>query len=189
MPNTKFFTGKGDDGVSKIGGENFSKRNPAVQFLGALDELNSFLGFGKICARGVVLGRVDIGNALHKTQEDLFIIQAEIAKRAFKYEKGPTLGEEKVKALEALIALIDEALPPLKKFVISGSNELSARLDVARATARRVERIAKEYAELEGIDLSPVILQYLNRLSSALFALGRYANHIAGIEEEYPKYL
>lgn len=31
-------------------------------------------------------------------------------------------------------------------------------------------------------------LAYLNRLSSALYALARYSNHLAGIKEEAPDY-
>ena len=186
---TKFFTGKGDGGASDINGRMVSKTNPAVRFLGALDELNSLVGFAK--ANGKIFvstGKVAIASELHQIQEDLFIIQAETAKIAFGYEKGPALGEEKVKKLEALIAVIDAELPPLKNFVISGGSELSARLDLARALAGRVERMAKEYAETETANLSPIILRYLNRLSSVLFALARYANHVLSEKEDHPSY-
>ena len=186
---TKFFTGKGDAGESDVDGRKISKLNPAVQFLGALDELNSWVGFVKAGAKLFVkTGKIEVAAELHQIQESLFVIQAETAKNAFGYEKGPVLGEEKVKELEALIAVIDAELPPLKKFVIPGGSELSARLDLARAMARRTERNAKEYGEKDGVVLSPVIFQYLNRLSSVLFALARYANYMLGEKEEHPKY-
>lgn len=186
---TAFFTGKGDAGESDINARKISKTNPAVQFLGALDELNSFVGFAKAGAKIFFrTGKIKIADELHQIQEDLFIIQAEVAKNAFGYDKAPILNEEKIKKLETLIAAIDAELPPLKNFVIPGSSEPSVRLDIARATARRVERSAKEYAEEKDVILSPVILQYMNRLSSVLFALARYANHLSGEKEESPKY-
>jgi cob(I)alamin adenosyltransferase len=64
-------------------------------------------------------------------------------------------------------------LPP--KFVIPGGTELSARLDVARATVRRAERRVSALKQ-EGELADDTILIYLNRVSDALFAMARFAD-------------
>ena len=64
-------------------------------------------------------------------------------------------------------------LPP--KFVIPGGNELSARLDVARAAIRRAERRVSSLHEA-GELADDTVLRYLNRLADAVFALARFAD-------------
>ncbi|MDI6821160.1 MAG: ATP:cob(I)alamin adenosyltransferase, partial [Patescibacteria group bacterium] len=94
--------------------------------------------------------------------------------------------ENKTKALENLIGVIDKITPPLKKFIIPGGSELSARLDVARVFARDLERDAVRFSK--SLSISKELLQFFNRLSSALFALARYTNFKLGITEEHPTY-
>jgi cob(I)alamin adenosyltransferase len=54
--------------------------------------------------------------------------------------------------------------------------------------ARRAERRVVHVHE-EGIQqMSVHTLAYLNRLSSLLFALARYANYVDGVKEEAPTY-
>jgi cob(I)alamin adenosyltransferase len=64
-------------------------------------------------------------------------------------------------------------LPP--KFVIPGGTELSARLDVARASLRRAERRIAALAH-EGRIADSVALRYVNRAADLLFAMARYAD-------------
>ena len=65
-------------------------------------------------------------------------------------------------------------LPELKSFVLPGGSELAARLHVARATCRRAERAVLDAAER--VDINPLVIAYLNRLSDLLFILARTAN-------------
>ena len=88
----------------------------------------------------------------------------------------------KTERLEKEIAKIDKVVPPIKKFIIPGGSELSTKLDFARALARRAERDAVR------MKASPDLLQYLNRLSSLLFALARLANFRLKLKEKNPKY-
>jgi cob(I)alamin adenosyltransferase len=151
-----------------------------------LDELNSWLGFCRAAKNGKVKGDIDVAESLRKIQEELFIVQAEIAVLVFEYPSGPKLNPTHREALEALIKRIDTVLPPLTKFIVPGASERSARLDVARTLARRAERriVALSLAQ----KVSPDVLSYMNRLSSVIFALARYANHIEGVSEDNPKY-
>jgi len=82
--------------------------------------------------------------------------------------------EDAVRALERACDEWNEDLPELKSFVLPGGSELSARLHVARTVCRRVEREA--LAAAQEVDLNPLALVYLNRLSDLLFILARAAN-------------
>jgi cob(I)alamin adenosyltransferase len=185
---TKFYTGEGDEGESRVNNQSVSKSSALIELLGGLDELNSWLGLCRIEAQKFSPkdGRVQVAGVLKSIQNSLFIIQAEVAAQGFGYPKSPKIGEDKTKELEGVIMEIDKVLPKIEKFIIVGGTELSARLDVGRALARRVERMAKRYSEEK--KLSEPLLKFLNRLSSGLFALARYVNHEAGLAEEHPTY-
>ncbi len=197
---TKFFTGEGDGGKSRIGDKNFSKSSALMELLGSLDELNSWLGLCRVIARKSFetqpptidlnmkssLPSLDVADVLKNIQNSLFIIQAEIATLGFGYKKGPQIQEEKTRELEAIIVEVDKVVPKLEKFIIVGGTELSAHLDIGRAIARRVERLANKYSLKK--QLREPLLKFLNRLSSVLFVLARYVNYRSGFKEEHPTY-
>ncbi|MCR4275935.1 MAG: cob(I)yrinic acid a,c-diamide adenosyltransferase [Candidatus Parcubacteria bacterium] len=175
------YTGKGDKGTTTAFGcdqQRISKSSELPEALGALDELNAFLGFVKMRASD----SSRIQEAILDVQEKLFIIQAEVAGADKKVEEGA------VKEIEKIVNDIEKEIPPLKGFSIAGGTELSALLDVARTLARRAERRVIAVNELKLRVLAPETLAYLNRLSSLLFALARLANHLAGVAEETPRY-
>jgi cob(I)alamin adenosyltransferase len=68
----------------------------------------------------------------------------------------------------------NEPLAALKSFVLPGGSEHAARLHVARAVCRRVER--EVLAAAQERPVSPLAAVYLNRLSDLLFILARAAN-------------
>lgn len=175
------FTGKGDGGTTTTFGCNqqrISKSSELPEALGALDELNAFLGFVKMYAKNVSR----IASAIRDTQEVLFIIQAQTAGADKKLVEGTT-GK-----MEEEIKKIEEEIPPITGFSIAGGTELSALLDVARTLARRAERRLITVAEKGLRELPPETKTYMNRLSSLLFALARLANYEAGVVEEHPRY-
>lgn len=179
---TKFFTGKGDKGESAFGKKKLPKNDALFDVLGNLDELNSWLGLSGVGAPK------DIKDVLKKVQEDLFIVQAEVAAIGFNYKsKGfKKISARKTGEIEGIILGIDKKLPPIRHFILPGGSELAAKLDVARVIARRTERSAVGFSKKK--KLPPEALQFLNRLSSLLFALARYANHVKGVKEEKPSY-
>ena len=69
---------------------------------------------------------------------------------------------------------MNENLAPLTSFVLPGGSVASAHLHLARTVVRRAERLIAELAENE--EISPVALQFINRLSDHLFVLGRHLN-------------
>lgn len=178
------YTGKGDGGTTKIFGcdQRISKSAAVVEALGALDELNSWLGFCR--AKGVSLGLEAQGDTpLERVQQNLFIIQAEVAGAP-----GKTIAGPKVVALGEEINAIEKKLPPIKSFLLPGGTELGATLDYARTLARRAERRVIRAREENPKLIGQFSLAYLNRLSSLLYALARLTNHKSGIKEESPHY-
>ena len=175
------YTGKGDTGTTTAFGcnqERISKSSELPEALGALDELNAFLGFVKMRA-----GRENlIGSVLHDVQEVLFIVQAEIA------GADKRVGKNAVEKIEAIVNAIEKEIPPLKGFSIAGGSELSALLDVSRTLARKAERRLVAATSVGACTCSPETKAYMNRLSSLLFALARLENHLAGVAEENPRY-
>ncbi len=177
------FTRKGDGGTSGLfdTSERFSKDAPIFEALGTVDELNALLGFCFL--RGdTIPSPIDrsFAEIIRSVQEDLFIVQAELAGT----EK--TLLKRHVETLEATIAAIEEAIENPHAFVIAGTTELSTLFDYTRTVSRRAER--RVVAAKPMRTLSAETYQYLNRLSSLLYALARCAAQRANEEETKPSY-
>ena len=190
------YTRKGDSGTTKVFGcdQRLSKSSAIAEALGALDETNSFLGIIKTHADALkiiistavskngVSDDLSLPKIIHSVQENLFIIQAEVAGA----EKH--LSDDAVKEIESITDTIEKILPPINTFFISGGTNITAHLDTARTIARRAERRVVAVGEEGTAKLSPQTLAYLNRLSSLLYALARLSNHLSGINEQSPKY-
>jgi cob(I)alamin adenosyltransferase len=189
------YTRKGDTGTTKTFGcdQRISKSSSIAEALGSLDEINSFLGLIKVKASNITFDlptmKIVVSETVNRIQQDLFIIQAELA------GAPKTITKEKVKWLEEIIDDIEKNLLPIKTFFISGGVELATLSDIARTIARRAERRVVGVVDdpstssgQEKIIVSKETLAYLNRLSSVLYAFARNFNHLANIKEEAPKY-
>lgn len=171
------YTGRGDKGTTSHMGspKRVAKTDAVIEALGTLDELNSLLGLCKVKALGSQSGAF-----VARIQEDLFIVQAEVA------GSNKRLAPEKTLWLEEKTNAIEAELPPIKTFFVSGGTERSALFDLARTVARRAERrLVALHAETP---LGDPILSYMNRLSSLLYALARRENKESGITELPPTY-
>lgn len=181
-----FYTGKGDDGTTKLfdsgPGKRTTKSSPIFECLGQLDELNTLVGWCKVESADVTIGERSLKLVLHDVQDHLFTIQAEVAGA----QKSVPLSN--VEHMGEFIKQIESSLPPVTSFLVPGGTELSSRLDIARAVSRRAERrlvIVHESGERE---ISSSSRAYANRLSSLLYALTRFINHAAGVDENPPAY-
>ena len=182
------YTRKGDGGTTKVlnSKDRFSKSSILTEALGSIDEINSFLGLCKVKSdkKKVLIGKDDkyLASIVHSLQEDLFVAQAELA------GAGMTIDARKVEYLEELTDGIEKILPPIKTFFISGGTELASLFDIARTIARRAERRAIALKEEGSSQIGENTMAYLNRLSSVLYALARFANYEAGLDEKSPTY-
>ena len=182
------YTRKGDSGTTKTFGcdQRISKSSIVAEALGALDEINSYLGLARAKTNTVSFKiedkEIKLPELILEVQQNLFIVQAEVA--------GSTLfiSQDKVIEIEKIVDGIEKILPPIKSFFISGSTELGAIFDFARTLARTAERRVVAAKEEGKITVSSETLSYLNRLSSLLYALARISGYLEGVEEIKPDY-
>lgn len=175
-----FYTGKGDKGKSIVGSMKIDKTSVEIEALGDLDELNSLLG--------IIKHRVFISfkEIIENVQENLFIIQANVAGFMQPKFKPPVFESKKIKNLEKLIDDFERKVKPALKFVIPGGTEESAWFDYARAVSRRAERSVLRYSKKHALNLA--LLSYMNRLSSLFFAMARMSVSLSDRKERHPTY-
>jgi cob(I)alamin adenosyltransferase len=164
----KIYTKSGDDGTTALfGGARVSKDAAEAEACGAVDELNAVLGWAaNACALA------ELSSILRRLQEMMFELGADLSTPA-----DVPADRQPVRITDAHAA----ELPPLNSFVLPGGCELSSRLHIARAVARRAERRVVALAGSGGPG-GPVF-KLLNRLSDLLFAMARRANQLHGIPD------
>jgi cob(I)alamin adenosyltransferase len=172
---TRIYTRGGDKGETSLGdGSRASKLDCRIGAFGTVDELNAAIGVA-------LAGELDDNTrpVLERVQNELFDVGADLSVPYGVGDGRLRVTQEQIDALEQDCDAFNATLPELKSFVLPGGTETAARLHVARTVCRRAERdtllAAKE------VDLHPLVLVYLNRLSDLLFILARAAN--AGREE------
>lgn len=171
----KPYTGAGDKGATCLCclPKKVSKATPRVEAIGSIDELNSFIGLCRLHCKTTAIDKI-----LEKTQQNLFRIGAGLA--GFKGFRQK-LNKTDVHKLEIVIDKYHRKLPVLNKFIFPRGSVLAAHLHVARTVCRRAERALVALGGKEKIN--PEVLRYVNRLSSLLFVLARWANKEAKIKE------
>jgi cob(I)alamin adenosyltransferase len=177
----KIYTRTGDEGDTGLfGGGRVSKDHPRVEAYGDIDELNAFIGQ----ARSIdMMPRVD--EVLAPIQRDLFAIGAllatpDLVKMREQLEKAQ-ISAERIAQMERSIDDGEAELEALKSFIMPGGTPKAAALHVARTVCRRAERAVIRLQH--DVELPPVVIVYLNRLSDLLFVLARVANRRAGAGE------
>ncbi|MDF2753487.1 MAG: ATP:cob(I)alamin adenosyltransferase [Gaiellaceae bacterium] len=166
---TRIYTRAGDQGETSLGdGSRVPKLDCRIAAFGTVDEVNSLLG--------LALGAqppAEMAAVLERVQNELFDVGADVSV-PFGIADRLRITQAQIDALEADCDRFNADLPELKSFVLPGGSELAARLHVARATCRRAERDVLDAAER--VDINPLVIAYLNRLSDLLFILARTAN-------------
>jgi cob(I)alamin adenosyltransferase len=162
----KIYTRTGDGGeTGLVDGSRVSKADPLMAAIGDVDEANS--------AIGVALTQIEDRRArqmLAMIQNELFDLGADLA-TPHSIEGALRIIDAQVARLEQEIDMMNEALEPLRSFILPGGTGGTAHLHLARAVVRRAERAA--VAASASTALSPVALTYINRLSDHLFVLAR----------------
>lgn len=173
----KIYTKTGDLGeTSLFGGQRVSKAELRVEAYGEVDELVSLLGV--VCSQ---CQDSQLHQLLQDIQLELFLFNSELATPSHQTPKGELIAEEDVLRLEQEIDRCDEEIPPLRSFILPGGSPTSSLLQWARTVCRRAERRVVQLSQQDGV--RPVLIQYLNRLSDLLFALGRRANYRDQVDE------
>src|SRR5579872_645820 len=159
---SKIVTRTGDAGETGLAdGSHLPKSGLRVQALGEVDELNSQLGVLLVQPLPQA-----VRAPLAKVQHELFDLGGELS-----LPGSALVKESYLERLEAELAKLNAALPPLKEFVLPGGNAPAAAAHLARAMARRAERALWALNAEE--PLNPLAPRYLNRLSDYLFVCAR----------------
>ncbi len=170
----KIYTKTGDDGETALGnGARVAKHSLRVNAYGTVDETNATVGLARLHADEALEAR------LAAIQNDLFDLGADLCRpdmeRDAEAEYPPlrmTAGQ--VARLETEIDGMNEALEPLRSFILPGGSALAAHLHLCRTVSRRAERLTVELATMESVN--PDAVKYLNRLSDWFFVAARIAN-------------
>jgi len=162
----KVYTKTGDLGKTGLyKGERVEKTHPVIEALGSIDELTSSLG--QIRA---TLKKGEMADQIKQVQQTLINVMGEIASTHTKLWQS---AETDLKALEDAIDFYELKTGGFTKFILPGSNPLSAQVDSARTIARRAERAIQR---CESITLD--IKRYMNRLSDYLYSVARYIDKV-----------
>lgn len=160
----------GDKGQTKVFDKEtgrltkIPKDSCKIAAIGALDELNSFLG--------MVGGKGEI-------QGDLFTINSILAGSKLRFNKTKT------RKLEKQIDKWEGELPVQKNFIYYGGTPRASLIFFARALCRRAERELVSFSKEQKVP--EAVLVYMNRLSDYLFMFGRSENFKAKVKEKFWK--
>ena len=166
---SKIYTRTGDDGTTGLGdGSRVAKDSLRVTAYGTVDEANSCIGV-------LLASEVpdEVRDLLVRIQHQLFDLGGELC-----IPGHAAIFDADIDALEARLDHFNEALPPLKEFILPGGGEAAARCHVARTVVRRAERDTVSLSREESV--RPQAIHYLNRLSDLLFVLARVLARSSG---------
>lgn len=171
----KIYTRTGDAGETALGnGTRVAKHSARVTAYGTVDETNATVGLARLHATG------DMDAQLAAIQNDLFDLGADMCRPEMEKDADAeypplrvTLGQ--VERLETEIDAMNDALEPLRSFVLPGGSALAAHLHLCRTVSRRAERLAVDLSGEESVN--PSAVKYLNRLSDWFFVASRIANN------------
>ena len=175
----RIYTKTGDSGETSLFDQSrVSKSHPRVEAYGDVDELNACLGAARAAGADP-----DLDGVLETIQRQLFAVGARLAdpaaRIAARVEKAAVQPED-VERLEQWIDSLEQALPPLRRFILPGGSVCGAWLHLARTVCRRAERRVVSLGEAA---VESIVVVYLNRLSDLLFVMARTASHRQGSPE------
>jgi cob(I)alamin adenosyltransferase len=178
----RIYTRGGDTGkTSLVGGQRVGKDSLRIDCYGTVDELNSFVGMARLSAEETP-ATAKLATILHRVQHELFNLGSILATLpADVHPKQPRVTDVEITRLETEIDEFNDGLPKLRSFTLPGGCRLNAELHACRTICRRAERIAVALTHTEEVPQEAI--QYLNRLSDALFVWGRWACVALGAPE------
>jgi cob(I)alamin adenosyltransferase len=137
--------------------------------IGDVDEANSAIGLALLHVRDERERQM-----LRRIQNELFDLGADLATPGEDFapsDMALRITTDQVVRLEHEIDDMNDALEPLRSFILPGGGAGGAHLHLARTVIRRAERTA--VAAAREASLNPQALIYMNRLSDHLFVLAR----------------
>ncbi len=147
-----------------------SKDSCNIEAIGAVDELDSFIGVTRSFTQDK-----DLQKLLREVQKNLLTIGSILAGSSLRFHKSKTT------KLEKRIDQAEAKLPVLKNFILPGGGVVASHLHYCRSLARRAER--RVVALSKEKEIKPQVLMYINRLSDLFFMLAREQSASKGERE------
>jgi cob(I)alamin adenosyltransferase len=175
----RIYTKRGDAGETSLaGGQRVAKDSLRIETYGTVDELNAVVGLAHASCEEFLETNLQMGvllAILRRVQHELFNLGSILAtKPEDVHPKQPRITAAEVEQLEREIDAMNQELPPLRSFVLPGGTRLNAELHLTRTVCRRAERLLVALSRTE--EVPPETIQYLNRLSDAMFVWSRWVN-------------
>lgn len=182
----RIYTKRGDGGETSLaGGQRVMKDDPRIDCYGTVDELNALVGVARVSVeeRQAEYPRLgELAATLLRVQHELFNLGSILATLAEDvHPRQPRVTSIEVERLEREIDASNGELPALRSFVLPGGSRADAELHACRTVCRRAERLLVSLARRETVSAEAV--QYLNRLSDALFVWSRWVNRVMSVDE------
>jgi len=126
---------------------------------------------------------------LFSIQTEMMIVMSHVATPSDKRSQNPNkLNENIVIYCEEQIDRLNAKIEDNRFFILPGGNLISSHLQLARTIARRGER--RLWTLNKQDEITPIILQFINRLSDLLFVMARYEMQSQGkMEEKWQHFL
>lgn len=166
---TPFYTADGDQGeTGYLGQGRISKSSLRIEAVGSVDEATAAIGLARS------LSTIEkTRNILLEIQKQLYFLMSELSASLDTASKFDNLDQSHIQALEEHIKDLEGSVDLPRAFIIPGGSPASGALALARTIVRRAERRAVAMLEADLIQ-KPLLVAYLNRLSSLLFVLEVY---------------
>ncbi|HZK33272.1 MAG TPA: cob(I)yrinic acid a,c-diamide adenosyltransferase [Tissierellaceae bacterium] len=167
------YTKTGDKGkTSLFDNKRVFKDDVRVEAYGTIDELGAFMGLAKNYVEDE-----EMYDYIYNMQNKLFTVASILATEDTSKIKHH-ITETDIDDLEKIIDIYMGRLGNPTGFIVNGSGKKSGHLHVARTVCRRAER---RIITLSGIvDIEPLVIKYVNRLSDTLYAMARFSEEKEG---------
>jgi len=173
--------------TTELSGLVVSKNNISIHLIGTVDELNSHLGLVKTMLSNDDTWQFSWKTAcqfIEKIQKNLMKMMSHVSNS--ENEKYFFSANDVIELRREIQRLLDN-LPKQTKFATPGKNLVEAHIQIARAVARRTERLYAAACEERRLCLNAA--EYLNKLSDYLYFLSQqeslinvnFINQITGI--------
>ena len=161
---TSFYTRTGDSGETSFGGTvRIPKADIRMDVLGTVDETQAEIGLGRMFAADT-----EVRKELKAVEVKLEDMKADLANP----DAAPIITDKDVVVIEdAIDGLTETVLPASFSFEVPGSSVAAAQLQVARAVARRCERLMWQASE--SMQISDAVMAYINRVSDLCLVCSR----------------
>ena len=168
---SKIYTRTGDDGTTGMAdGSRISKADLRFDAMGKIDLLNSQIGLLRsyLSQDNHTQDSHALSDAkLSRLQHQLFNLGGELAMPEYH-----GILADYVTELENQIDEWNTHLPPLKDFILPAGTIVTSQVHIARCYCRDAERLLVALNSRDD-NVSPISLQFINRLSDWLFVLAR----------------